>query len=65
MLEKVVSTAQGDFERHVARLQRYIRQKSVSAERLGNDQMAAMLAADINELGGIGRVVPGVDFPIV
>ena len=65
MLEKVVSTAQDDFERHVARLQRYIRQKSVSAERLGNDQMAAMLAADINELGGAGRVVPGVDFPIV
>jgi acetylornithine deacetylase/succinyl-diaminopimelate desuccinylase-like protein len=65
MLERVLSTAQDDFERHVARLQRYIRQKSVSAERLGNEDMAATLAADMNELGGVGRVVPGVDFPIV
>jgi acetylornithine deacetylase/succinyl-diaminopimelate desuccinylase-like protein len=65
MLDKVVSTATEDFERHVARLQRYIRQKSVSAERNGNEEMAAMLAADIKELGGDARVVPGVDFPIV
>jgi acetylornithine deacetylase/succinyl-diaminopimelate desuccinylase-like protein len=65
MLEKVLTTAQNDFERHVSRLQRYIKQPSVSAEQRGNEEMAAMLAADINELGGVGRSVPGVDFPIV
>lgn len=65
MLETVLATARDDFERHIARLQRYIRQKSISAENTGNDEMAAMLAADINTLGGVGRVVPGVDFPIV
>ncbi len=65
MLESVLSTAQADFDRHVERLQRYIRHKSVSAENAGNEEMAAMLAADINALGGTGRVVPGVDFPIV
>lgn len=65
MLETVLATAEKDFERHVARLQRYIRQKSVSAESCGNEEMAATLAADISELGGTGRVVPGIDFPIV
>ena len=65
MLESVLSTAQADFDRHVERLQRYIRHKSVSAENAGNEEMAAMVAADINALGGKGRVVPGVDFPIV
>lgn len=57
--------ADRDFERHITRVQRYIRQKSVSAERNGNQEMAAMLAADVDALGGQGRVVPGVDFPIV
>jgi acetylornithine deacetylase/succinyl-diaminopimelate desuccinylase-like protein len=64
-MDAVLSVAERDFERHVARLQRYIRQKSISAERDGNDRMAEILAADIEELGGHGRVVPGVDFPIV
>lgn len=65
MLETVLACARDDFELHVARLRRYIRQKSISAEKTGNDEMAGMLAADINELGGVGRVVPGIDFPIV
>ena len=64
-LSSVLAAADRDFERHVARLQGYIRQKSVSAERDGNEAMAAILAADIDALGGRGRVVPGVDFPIV
>ena len=48
-----------------ARLQRCIRQKLISAERNGYDEMAAMLGADIEALRGYGEVVPGVDFPIV
>lgn len=65
MLNTVLKTADAEFERHVARLQRYIRQPSVSAEKRGNTEMAAMLATDIDDLGGKARVVPGVDFPIV
>lgn len=65
MLETVLKTADAEFERHVARLQRYIRQPSVSAENKGNEQMAALLAADIEALGGKAKLVTGVDFPIV
>jgi acetylornithine deacetylase/succinyl-diaminopimelate desuccinylase-like protein len=65
MLNKVLATADAEFEQHVARLQRYIRQPSVSAENRGVFEMADMLAADIGVLGGVGRAVPGVDFPIV
>lgn len=65
MIEAVLATGSRDFENHVGRLQRYIRQLSISAENRGNEEMAAMLAADINALGGKGRVVKGVDFPIV
>ena len=65
MLDLVLNTADREFERHVARLQRYIRQPSVSAENRGNEEMAALVASDIRALGGEARVVPGVDFPVV
>jgi acetylornithine deacetylase/succinyl-diaminopimelate desuccinylase-like protein len=65
MLETVLRAAEAHFEDHVARLQRFIRQPSVSAEARGNDEMAAMLAEEIRGFGGTAAVVPGVDFPIV
>jgi acetylornithine deacetylase/succinyl-diaminopimelate desuccinylase-like protein len=65
MLDQVLAAADAQFEANVARLQRYIRQPSVSAEAHGNDAMAAMLAEDIRALGGTAEVVAGVDFPIV
>lgn len=65
MLDKVLKQAAVDYEIHVETLQRYIRQPSVSAENRGLGEMAALLAEEIDALGGIGRVVPGVDFPIV
>jgi hypothetical protein len=37
----------------------------VSAEARGNDEMAAMLAEEIRDLGETVEAVPGVDFPIV
>src|SRR5262249_51076257 len=54
-----------DYENHVDRLQRYIRQPSVSAENRGHADMAALIVKEIEALGGVGKVVPGVDFPIV
>lgn len=65
MLETALQQAQHDYESHIERLQRYIRQPSVSAENRGLETMAALLAKEINELGGVGKSVPGVDFPVV
>src|SRR5947208_6452239 len=65
MLDAVLRQAQRDFDAHLERLQRYIRQPSVSAENRGIDETAAMIAAEIGELGGVGRVVPAKEFPIV
>jgi acetylornithine deacetylase/succinyl-diaminopimelate desuccinylase-like protein len=65
MLERVLKQVEQDFDADIARLQRYIRQPSVSAENRGIDDMAAMLAKEINDLGGIGMVVPAKEFPIV
>ena len=63
--DAVASTIRADLDHHVARLQRYIRQPSVSALAQGNEAMADMLAEDIRSLGGAADVVPGVDFPVV
>lgn len=65
MIDDVLAMATTDSERHIERLQRYIRQPSVSAERRGNQEMAELLAEDIRGFGGEVDVVPGVDFPIV
>jgi acetylornithine deacetylase/succinyl-diaminopimelate desuccinylase-like protein len=65
MLDSVLQQAQRDFEPHLERLQRYIRQPSVSAENRGIDETAAMIAAEIGQLGGVGRVAPAKEFPIV
>jgi acetylornithine deacetylase/succinyl-diaminopimelate desuccinylase-like protein len=65
MLEKALSRAAHDYEANVERLQRYIRQPSVSAENRGLEQMATLLAQEITALGGVGESVPGVDFPVV
>jgi len=65
MLGQVLAKAEADFETHVERLQRYIRQPSVSAENRGLEEMALALANEISALGGVGKSVKGVDFPIV
>lgn len=65
MLEAVLRQAQRDFDAHLERLQRYIRQPSVSAENRGIEDTARMIAGEIDALGGSGRVVPAKEFPIV
>ena len=51
MLEPVLRQAQRDFDAHLERLQRYIRQPSVSAENRGIDETAAMIASGKGILG--------------
>ena len=63
--DDVLAAAAGDFEVHLARLQRYIRQPSVSAFNDGIEETAAMFADELRSLGGVADVVEGVDFPIV
>lgn len=65
MLEPVLRQAQRDFDAHLERLRRYIRQPSVSAENRGITETAQLIAGEIRELGGVGRVVPAKEFPIV
>lgn len=65
MLDRVLKKAEAEFESHIERLQRYIRQPSVSAENRGLEEMAQALANEITALGGVGKSVKGVDFPIV
>ena len=65
MLGKVLQQADDDLPHHIERLQRYIRQPSISATRVGIDDMAALLADEIDRLGGVGRVVASPEFPIV
>jgi len=65
MLERALQQAGRDFETHVDRLQRYIRQPSVSAENRGINDMAGLIAREIDALGGVGKVVTAKEFPIV
>jgi acetylornithine deacetylase/succinyl-diaminopimelate desuccinylase-like protein len=65
MLEPVLRQAERDFDAYLGRLQRYIQQHSISAENRGIDETAAMVAKEINDLGGVGKVVPAREFPIV
>ena len=51
MLGKVLQQADDDLPHHIERLQRYIRQPSISATRVGIDDMAALLADEIDRLG--------------
>lgn len=54
-----------DLDDHLARLQRYIRQPSVSPYDEGVSDMAELIARDMRSLGATVEVAPGVDFPIV
>ncbi len=63
---RVIEQIDKDFEpSHIERLLKYIRQPSVSALNLGNQEMAEMLAAEIREVGGEAEVIETVEFPVV
>lgn len=65
-VERVVARIEEDFESsHLERLLKYIRQPSVSALNLGNEEMARMLAEEIVEAGGRAEVAETAEFPVV
>ena len=65
-VQRVIDQIDQDFEEcHIERLLKYIRQPSVSAMDWGNQEMAQMLAAEIQEVGGEAEVVETAEFPVV
>jgi len=64
-LERVLSSVTDGFESHLDRLQRSIRQPSISATGQGIDSMVELLGEEIEALGGSAEVFEGVDFPVV
>ena len=65
MLDKVIEYAAQNFPAHIDRLQRYLRQPSVSATDEGINEMADMLAVDIKALGGESKIIQTPEFPVV
>lgn len=63
--DPVLAAVDTDFEAHLSRLQRHIRQPSISATGEGIAEMTSLLAADIGDLGGVAEVIESVDFPVV
>jgi acetylornithine deacetylase/succinyl-diaminopimelate desuccinylase-like protein len=49
--EAVHDRIDADIEQHIAELQRWVRQPSISAQDNGIDEMARLLAGDLRELG--------------
>jgi acetylornithine deacetylase/succinyl-diaminopimelate desuccinylase-like protein len=53
------------FPQHLARVQTFVRQPSISGEGVGMPEMAALVAGSIRELGGTADVVPTPGWPVV
>jgi acetylornithine deacetylase/succinyl-diaminopimelate desuccinylase-like protein len=65
MLQAVLDQANDDFDSNLERLQRYIRQRSITALNDGPDEMVRMLADEIDALGGVAHVWQGPAFPVL
>ena len=64
--ERVIAEIEKNFEpSHIERLLKYIRQPSVSALNLGNQEMSEMLAEEIRKVGGEAEVIETAEFPVV
>jgi acetylornithine deacetylase/succinyl-diaminopimelate desuccinylase-like protein len=53
------------FPRHLARVQTFVRQPSISGEGVGMREMADLVAGSIRELGGSAEVVATPGWPVV
>jgi acetylornithine deacetylase/succinyl-diaminopimelate desuccinylase-like protein len=64
-LERIYQDIEDDFEGHLERTKRFVRQPSISADGTGMADMAAMVADQIREAGGEAEVVPTPGWPVV
>lgn len=53
------------FPQHLARVQRFVRQPSISGEGVGMQEMAELVAGSIREIGGSAEIVPTPGWPVV
>jgi len=64
-LEKVHKHIEGHFDEHLAQIQAFVRQPSISADGTGMAEMAELVAAQIREAGGEAEIVPTPGYPVV
>lgn len=64
-LDRVYAHIDAQFDRHLDRVRTFVRQRSISGEGVGMQEMAALVAASIKELGGRSEVVPTSGWPVV
>jgi acetylornithine deacetylase/succinyl-diaminopimelate desuccinylase-like protein len=65
-VERVAAQIERDFRsEHLALAQRFVRQPSISNEGIGMEEMAALVAATIRDLGGSAEVCPTAGWPVV
>ena len=65
MVQALLDHADADFDDSLERLQRYIRQRSITAQNDGLDDMVAMLAEDVEALDGTATIWQGPAFPVL
>jgi len=53
------------FSHHLARVQAFVRQPSISGEGVGMREMAELVAGSIREIGGSAEIVPTPGWPVV
>ncbi len=61
----ILAHADAQFGRHLDRVQRFVRQPSVSATGEGMAEMAALVAEEIRALGGESEIIPTAGWPVV
>lgn len=64
-LSRVYAHIDEHFDRHLDRVRAFVRQPSISGEGLGMQEMAALVASSIQELGGRSEVVATSGWPVV
>ncbi|HET6947701.1 MAG TPA: M20/M25/M40 family metallo-hydrolase [bacterium] len=64
-LSRVYAHIDEHFDRHLDRVRTFVRQPSISGEGLGMQEMAALVASSIQELGGRSEVVATSGWPVV
>lgn len=64
-LDAVFSHIDSAWDEHLKRTQAFIQQPSISATGEGIQEMAALVAAHIEELGGSAQVIPTAGHPVV
>ncbi|MEA2575253.1 MAG: hypothetical protein QOH93_2551 [Chloroflexia bacterium] len=63
-LEPVFAWIDSQREAAIADLQRYCRQPSIAAQGVGMEEMAAIVAADLRDLGAETTLVPTAGYPV-